>query len=334
MLLLLLAGAAYAILIFAPISPAGPALSGLVFLGVGSWALIAPDSYAGVWPAGIAKEGFDLSRPGYALAAMLAVPMLCTALSARRWARYEPPEVPIFGTIGRVRGNAPVAGTSIATEQTAIFSTGDPTEFIAVPTAGAVSAPAESPTEAVPTQPVPTQATPAGNGDEPTAATAETITAEEEPTAESAPTAAGEEPTVIVAETATAEEEPTVPTAAAETAEAEEPTAANASADEHTLSSSADDQPTDGVADAGADKQDESESSPGEPTVVMVGLPVAPDEPERGRHGRFGGNRRRGSRGRGNHRCHGVRRAGRREHGGRPTARCLSSRRAHRDRGP
>ena len=34
MLLLLLAGAAYAILIFAPISPRGPCCSGLAFLGV------------------------------------------------------------------------------------------------------------------------------------------------------------------------------------------------------------------------------------------------------------------------------------------------------------
>src|SRR4051794_21861747 len=39
LLLLLLAGSAYAILVFAPISPAGPAFGGLVFLGLGLWAL-------------------------------------------------------------------------------------------------------------------------------------------------------------------------------------------------------------------------------------------------------------------------------------------------------
>src|SRR6188768_2281574 len=48
-LLLLLAGAAYAILLFAPISPAGPALAGLVFAVVGAWARLAPESYAAVW---------------------------------------------------------------------------------------------------------------------------------------------------------------------------------------------------------------------------------------------------------------------------------------------
>ena len=47
-LLLVLAGAAYALLIFSPISPLGPALFGLLFLGVNLWAVIAPDSYAGV----------------------------------------------------------------------------------------------------------------------------------------------------------------------------------------------------------------------------------------------------------------------------------------------
>ena len=160
--------------------------------------------------------------------------MLCTALSARRWARYEPPEVPIFGTIGRVRGNAPVAGTSIETEQTAIIGTGDPTEMIALPTVVAPPPP-ESPTEAVPTQPVPTQPVPtqpvptqpvptqpvptqrvpvaSGSGDAPTAmiaapAMAEPETAANEPTTTAAPSA--DEPTAIIAETPTAEDEPTV----------------------------------------------------------------------------------------------------------------------------
>ena len=107
LLLLLLAGAAYAILIFAPISPAGPVLGGLAFLGIGLWALAAPSSYAGVWPPSVSKDGFDLSLPGYGLALLLAVPMFCTALSARRWAKYEPPVLPLIGPLGRARGAAP-----------------------------------------------------------------------------------------------------------------------------------------------------------------------------------------------------------------------------------
>ncbi|MEU7907823.1 hypothetical protein [Actinoplanes sp. NPDC049118] len=120
-LLLLLAGAAYAILLFAPISPAGPALAGLVFAVVGAWARIAPESYAGVWPANIAKEGFDVSTPGYGLAVLLAVPLLCTALSARRWRAFEPPQILLIGTIGGARGAARVAGTPMAAEPTSVI---------------------------------------------------------------------------------------------------------------------------------------------------------------------------------------------------------------------
>ncbi|WP_041840632.1 hypothetical protein [Actinoplanes friuliensis] len=120
-LLLLLAGAAYSILLFSPISPLGPLLAGLAFVGVGAWARLAPDQYAGIWPPNVVKEGFDVSTPGYGLAVLLAVPMLCTALSARRWKGFEPPEILLIGTIGRARGAAPVAGTPIAAERTTVI---------------------------------------------------------------------------------------------------------------------------------------------------------------------------------------------------------------------
>ncbi|RSM49880.1 hypothetical protein DMB66_44315 [Actinoplanes sp. ATCC 53533] len=120
-LLLVLAGAAYAILLFSPISPLGPLLAGLAFTGVGAWARLAPESYAGVWPANVAKGGFDLSTPGYGLAVLLAVPLLGTALSARRWRAFEPPEILLIGTIGRARGAARVAGTPMASERTTVI---------------------------------------------------------------------------------------------------------------------------------------------------------------------------------------------------------------------
>jgi hypothetical protein len=116
-LLLLLAGAGYAILLFAPISPLGPLLAGLTFAGVGAWARIAPSSYAGLWPGNVASDGFDLSTPGYGLAVLLAVPLLVVALSARRWAGYEPPQIVLIGTIGRAR----VAGTPMAAERTTVI---------------------------------------------------------------------------------------------------------------------------------------------------------------------------------------------------------------------
>ncbi|MEV4639151.1 hypothetical protein AB0J80_17530 [Actinoplanes sp. NPDC049548] len=120
-LLLLLAGMAYAILLFAPISPAGPLLAGLGFLGVGAWARIAPGSYASVWPADVTKDGFNVSTPGYGLVVLLAVPLICTALSARRWAAYEPPQVVLIGTLGRARGAATAPGTPMAAEPTTVF---------------------------------------------------------------------------------------------------------------------------------------------------------------------------------------------------------------------
>jgi hypothetical protein len=122
LLLLVLAGAAYGILVLGPFSPAGPLLAGLAYLGGTAWALLAPAAYAAIWPPAVVKEGFDLSRPGYGLAALLAVPLICTALSARRWEKYVPPVLPIIGQIGRARGAAAVPGTPIAAVQTTVIS--------------------------------------------------------------------------------------------------------------------------------------------------------------------------------------------------------------------
>jgi len=151
LLLLLLAGAAYAILVFAPISPAGPTLAGLTFLGMGLWAFADPASYAAQWPPELSKETFNLSLPGYGLALVLAVPMICTVLSARRWARYEPPVLPVIGTLGRARGAAPAPGIPISASETAVLTPPAPEQ----PTQVIGLAGAEQPTEAVPTEAVP-----------------------------------------------------------------------------------------------------------------------------------------------------------------------------------
>jgi hypothetical protein len=70
-----------------------------------------------MWPGNVASDGFDLSTPGYGLAVLLAVPLLVVALSARRWAGYEPPQIVLIGTIGRAR----VAGTPMAAERTTVI---------------------------------------------------------------------------------------------------------------------------------------------------------------------------------------------------------------------
>ncbi|BCY05810.1 hypothetical protein [Actinoplanes sp. L3-i22] len=163
LLLLIFAGILFAIMAFSPISPLGPTVAGAVFLGVTYWAWSAPDSYAGIWSPDVVKDGFDLSRPGYGLAALLAVPLLCTALSARRWARYEPPVLPIIGEIGRFRGSAKAPGVPMASAETTVFRTAQPpaaqaadrTQVLRTPPASPVStAPADA-TVALPAGGVP-----------------------------------------------------------------------------------------------------------------------------------------------------------------------------------
>ncbi|MCA2215599.1 hypothetical protein [Jidongwangia harbinensis] len=295
-LLLLLAGTGYAILLLSPLSPAGPTLTGLIFLGVGLWGLTAPDSYAGVWPAGVTREGFDLSRPGYALAVLLAVPLLCTALSARRWARYEPPELPLIGTLGRARGKAAVAGTPIAAERTTLISSDDHTQVIPPP----ADAPA-------PPAPVPARVSPpaeeattvlrtggSGQADEPTTV----ISRAEEPTAALSaveePTTtlvSAEEPTTLLSRdgepTPPRSDEPTAglgptgeiaadePTTALTdrdepSAETDEPTTAATQNDDPIAPIAEADEPTAAVAIAEADEPTVAVTETNEPTVAVA----------------------------------------------------------------
>ncbi|MEU4558866.1 hypothetical protein AB0F72_10775 [Actinoplanes sp. NPDC023936] len=156
LLLVLFAGILYAILTFAPVSPAGPVLAGVAYLGVTIWAWNSPAAYAALWSPEVSKEGFDLSRPGYGLAALLAIPLIGTALSARRWARYEPPVLPIIGEIGRFRGKATVSTAPLSIAETTVIRPGRPASeadrTVAVPAADhTVAFPTNDRTVAFPT---------------------------------------------------------------------------------------------------------------------------------------------------------------------------------------
>lgn len=145
LLLVLFAGILYAILTFAPVSPAGPVLAGVAYLGVTIWAWNSPAAYAALWSPEVSKEGFDLSRPGYGLAALLAIPLIGTALSARRWARYEPPVLPIIGEIGRFRGKATVSTAPLSIAETTVIRAGRPItddRTVAIPAAAPGTDPA------------------------------------------------------------------------------------------------------------------------------------------------------------------------------------------------
>ncbi len=201
LLLLVLAGAAYAILLFAPISPAGPLAGGVGYLGVSLWALVSPSGYAGAWPAAVAKESFDLSRPGYGLAALLAVPLICTALSAKRWARFEAPVLPLVGQLGRARGKATVAAPAWATQVSG-------------------STPVLRPTDPDPTAALRLPVVPGAN--DPTVVVPAAVLPAEEPTAAVAAHATDEGNATTVLPSA----EPTTSGMRAETIDHDEPTAA------------------------------------------------------------------------------------------------------------
>lgn len=91
LLALLAAGGLYALLTMARLSPIGPALIGLIFLALASWAAFDPESYFDTMPTDLRDGDFALTFPALGYSAMLAVPLLATLLSPRRWRRYAHP---------------------------------------------------------------------------------------------------------------------------------------------------------------------------------------------------------------------------------------------------
>lgn len=92
---LAVAGMVYAVLVMARLSPIGPALAGFVFLGTSAWPLIDLATYNRALDAidarfkilGVAILGIDLAgRSGVAI--LLAIPLIGTVASPRRWSRY------------------------------------------------------------------------------------------------------------------------------------------------------------------------------------------------------------------------------------------------------
>lgn len=86
---LLGAAVLYSVLVLTRLSPIGPMLVGLAFLGVSGWALFGYASFVDAMPStrllGVDGAAIGAAGPG---ALLLAVPLLLTALSPRRWRRY------------------------------------------------------------------------------------------------------------------------------------------------------------------------------------------------------------------------------------------------------
>jgi len=87
----LLAGGLYALLVMGRLSPVGPGLAGLLYLGVTLWALLNPAGFRDTMPAGILGADGALHEPAGAGTALLSVPLLLTILSPRRWRRTDGP---------------------------------------------------------------------------------------------------------------------------------------------------------------------------------------------------------------------------------------------------
>ncbi|WP_213453589.1 hypothetical protein [Rhizomonospora bruguierae] len=86
---LLAAGLLYALLVLARLSPVGPVLAGLAYLGATGWAMFAYDSFRDLVPTDLGSLTGVGEVPAGGVAALLAVPLLLTLFSPRRWRRHE-----------------------------------------------------------------------------------------------------------------------------------------------------------------------------------------------------------------------------------------------------
>jgi hypothetical protein len=87
---LLAAGCAYTAMVLPRLSPVGPALAGVVLLGTAGWAGMGRDSFVDIVPPDL----LGVDGAGYqpvVFAPVVAVPLLATLASPRRWRRRDQP---------------------------------------------------------------------------------------------------------------------------------------------------------------------------------------------------------------------------------------------------
>jgi hypothetical protein len=86
----LFAGGLYALLLMSRLSPAGPVLAGLLYLGVTLWTLFDVQGFTGATPYELFGVRGLVRVPAGFGTALLAVPLLVTVFNGGRW-RGEPP---------------------------------------------------------------------------------------------------------------------------------------------------------------------------------------------------------------------------------------------------
>jgi hypothetical protein len=94
-----LAGLGYAALLLTRLSPVGPVLTGLAFFGATMWLLFGRSSFTSTMPDGVLGVAGAGHIPAAGLAALLAVPLLATVVSPRRWRRYDRVDAGTYPTV-------------------------------------------------------------------------------------------------------------------------------------------------------------------------------------------------------------------------------------------
>jgi hypothetical protein len=88
------AGALYAVLVMARISPVGPFIAGLAYLGATIWAFLDNTSFQRVFNHDLLGLHQVLLRPAGAGLLLLAIPLVATIFSRRRWVPDMPAGLP------------------------------------------------------------------------------------------------------------------------------------------------------------------------------------------------------------------------------------------------
>ena len=84
-------GTAYGVLILARLSPLGTASAGLALLGVVAWAMVDPRGYLDATPDKVFGQTWLFEASVSVTTAILALPLLFTIASPRRWRRHANP---------------------------------------------------------------------------------------------------------------------------------------------------------------------------------------------------------------------------------------------------
>ncbi len=87
----LAAGGLYALMVMVRLSPVGPIVAGLTYLGVTVWAVLDRSGFESVVPADIPGQPGVLHVPVGMGTALLAAPLILTVFSSRRWRSTEQP---------------------------------------------------------------------------------------------------------------------------------------------------------------------------------------------------------------------------------------------------